>query len=213
MSTPPRWLYLGDCVWFGPECLRSKRRLAPYYQKSECFFRNILGIQDATSEMVLCELLSVTEKFQSDSSSNTLTTDSTRSMMEYLTALKRSYASAEDIERLQIARVWPCRLTKDARCTWVRSTDVFFIPDHARFVEQLDHKIPMLMLTISEVNQLMPLIIRLGMGTKLLSRSVETTTGAKDDSMLDKGLTDDLRKRSSFLLRYVIISASYDLWN
>ncbi|KAF4630462.1 hypothetical protein G7Y89_g7676 [Cudoniella acicularis] len=199
LSVPPRWVLIDQCVWTGPRCLHTTPKLARCYPALEILFCTILGVRNATSDNIVQELLAVVNSVPGYSNSPLLDEASHHRITQLLLGLKPLELSRYARNILASQRIWPYRAHGDAVMTLVFITNAFFIPDHQHFLDVLDNSIPILYFSSSNVTALKPLLLMLGLESKLLSRSVTHIDSAEDTSMPDVNLSNDLRVRADAL--------------
>jgi hypothetical protein len=203
---PPRWVKLGDCVWSGPKCLQKITKLARCYPSLDKLFTKNLEVKDATPETLLDELHFVKAEFEQNSTFlNPVSEAIARRVTDLLLAFtfKSFTLSLSILEALRTGKFWPYQPCPGRLLYFGRITDTFIIPDHEYFLELFQEKVPVLKLALTEVAAIKPLLIKLGVENKFLSRCVTEIASANDDSLPAEDLSHELCERAQALFWYV----------
>ena len=196
------WRRLEDCVWRGVKGLRSKTSLSQRYERFHELFQSLLGVEDATPEMLAKDLVGISK---SDTESVEERSQATK---ELLMSLKSFVVRPRSLRGLSIAvktmlqkeRVWPCLSPGDESPRFLSSDDLFFAADRDYLLKAFGHMIPRLDLDVAEVHNLKPLLEELQLCDRLLSQ-VTTEVNSEETQLLDRARTQWLRVRSDALLR------------
>ena len=199
----PQWVTLQNCVWEAPSCLRSKTSLFRCYPAHRDLFTITLGVQNATTLTIAHELRTAGEKFnrelQNTSAQSVPSKRRIIDLLKAITAIRPWILSSEAIEILRSAIIWPYRRRKDRQTHLVRLDHGFLVPDHQHFLNLFEDDLPILDLTVREVRELRPLLLKLHLNDMFLSKSVQCKDSATDKTLEDTKLSKDLRDRASAL--------------
>ena len=154
---------------------------------------NVLGVKTADSAMVIDELIRRTKQ------RNLLTCDEAKSILREIARLmvteKIDKKLETSLKRLSQAEVLPVRVGHNDPILVDTSTD-FAIADHRRYDDALRPHAAFLDYTLEEVQELLPLIKRLGLDSRYLSQTVKETSVITGDLDRNDELMKELQARA-----------------
>ncbi|KAK4979511.1 hypothetical protein LTR66_010479 [Elasticomyces elasticus] len=194
-SPMPRWVKLDTCIWKGSKCLRTTVSLSSLYASVQILFRKRLQVPNATVATYIREL-------------STLSYDSEalpacKELLTGLNTLIKQGVTDPDLHMLWRKKIFPVRsINKDSAETVLVSADEddWFIADRANLTKCFAGSVRLLDFDLEGVETLSPLIVRLGLEGKVLSKIVNETTVKEGDCAVDSTTTVDLRRKVRYIL-------------
>jgi hypothetical protein len=193
----PRWVRKGQCLWKGDKCFHRFVPLRDIYPGNRKLFRDVLGIADAGVGDLVREaenvrpgddlphlreiFLKVEEYLESDGSSN-------------------SFMALRQLKLFPI-----CTGDEDPGTygvlEWSDSAFEWFIADRVHLLESFKGLVPLLALSVEDIEKL-PLSLRtLGVEKRRLTKSATSVPSTRGPTVPDPFHTQSFRAKAEFILR------------
>jgi hypothetical protein len=193
----PRWLKVEDCFWKAPNCLRSAISISNRYPACAPLFKNTLGLRDATAVDIVNELIALRP--------DEIQTSHIKELLFWLS----DYVSRDHdlslglLAKLERCAVFPVyQILHERKKTWfVTRDDYWFIADRPTLRRAFEARVPLLDLSLNEIDRLHHLFVQLQLHEWKLSSKVDETTEREGDYAFDEGFTVKLLEKLPFIER------------
>lgn len=193
-KTTGLWVTIDKCIWSGPSWLKRTTCLESLFPAQQFLFCNVLGLGNANLKSLVLEA-------QQIGAADTL---------EYIAQvfvgisqfLDPPVFKPADTELAQLirCRVFPTRI--DAKQHTLNSAlDTWYIPDRSHLRESFESKVPFLALDKKAIEKIRPLIQKLGLEHRLLSKNAVGIKLIEDKGSLHAVYTNSLREKARFIAR------------
>jgi hypothetical protein len=188
-----RWLSLTDCIW-KPSILRGKYALRPILGKYHRLFRKTLKVPNATTEMLVKDLLKTTK---GDPMKNLSDYQHAKKLLEKIDRLS-DYG--DELEPLDGKAYWPCHTPKSSRkfC----SIGNFFVNDRQDLFEIFGDRHTFLDFDF-QTTRMVTGLLRSQECDSFLSTCVSVETSPHGPLELNDTFTEDFKARAGPLATYV----------
>jgi len=193
-------------VWDGPNCLRKTPCLKDFYPELERFFVDTLELPDATWTTLMEEarLIEAGDSLAYISQVFDALNDLFKTGTGAIIGSSMDDKIAQELVR---ARIFPIE-TKQSKSTFDRlgtaeNSDLWFIADRVHLRSSFEGLVPLLALRDGVVERIYPLIRRLGLDYRMLSKIALGVPRTEGESRLHEKITALLRAKSRYISRYV----------
>ncbi|KAL2669765.1 hypothetical protein Neosp_015210 [[Neocosmospora] mangrovei] len=194
-----RWVSQDECFWRGESWLTQSVGLEKLYPDLETFFRNHLNVRNAGIDHLIKEAATVP----------TLSQPALPRIQRLFLALEyhvKVHGLSEDQKKALLStKMFPITNTAtDETFEYLRSATVndhWLIADRSYFREPFESLIPVLAFEAEFILKIMPLLEKLGLKDRLLSRLAVSTTEAHGSTRLDEDLSHSYRSRGKYFFR------------
>lgn len=203
LASSERWIKLAGCCWNAPDCLRNVKALRPHFETLEKLFHKILEVPNATSEDIATELV----ELDGD-------TSSIKQIKQLFMALSdgiKKTPSSYEFMHLTKQRIFPVQ-GKEGQTILTTATDArWFIPDRSSYKKTFGKVLHLFDFTLRELESLEPLLQKLGIVARKISRNVmeETVVKGRDSAILNAQYTEAYRTKAPYLLSWVLSKLSH----
>lgn len=186
-----QWVFLSECVWNGPQQLKSTPRLNFEYPLCSSLFRDRLVLGNATLDHVVKELRNINENAPFDT-------------LQQLLLLLNKYLTLRSppgcLETLKGKKIIP--VTKSGN-EYHRDYDhdLWYFADRPSLWDRFNGKVPLISFDVKTVKELSPLIEAMKRSKYLLSAAVTQNLKIEGSKIKDEEKTADLRERARYLVR------------
>lgn len=183
-----------QCKWKAPACLSNVMALSESYAKFQRLFVETLEVKDADATDVIAELCNLSGAAKQVNAIKTL-------LLALQSCKFSSTSEQQALQRLRsnTMKIFPIRDESDGvRMVAVNHTSLF-IPDLTRLQKAFKGKVAMPDFTAEELLALGPLLEKLGLGDRLLSKHVKEETQASGECVYQPMLTDALRSKAHYI--------------
>lgn len=192
------WIDIKKCCWDAPDCLRSVTALRPCYPDLKPLFQGILGLQNASVETIVAEIVQLDGNV-----------DAVGDIKNMLLALGSQILQPADTTKMQSAlrqlekhRVIPIK-GKEGQSILVTLTDQrWFVADRKSYQKAFGGKVHLLDFSLRDQQKLEPLLSRFSISLRRISELVveETVIKGKDKAVVDAAHTNKYRGKVHHLL-------------
>lgn len=193
-TTPPKWVDLATCRWDSPKCLRRHVSLSKRYSKLEEFFVIKLGIKSATAFDLVTEL-----EYLGGKPEQFL-------VIKSLLWELNSYAGTkkDDVRKVQTLKDGTRKIVpvKGYGENLRSCGDLgWFIADKPKLEQCFKGHVALLDFTSKQIEELAPLLKRLGVQDRKLSLHYKERTESAGESTLHESFTYQLRSKAELVAR------------
>jgi len=186
-----RWVYLWDCVWQAPPCLRKVYALSSDYSSCEDLFRTKLNVGNSTIDHVITEILDMGATSFSDPAS---TVFRRKTLIFAINDLLRLNIKSP-IDRLSGKDFIPKKLSLST------SLPFLYVADQGRLWRNFYGRLDLIDFSPDEIKLLAPLLSAIGLCNSLLSKVVKETQSLNGTPTQDLERTNQFRTRIGYIHR------------
>jgi hypothetical protein len=195
-SAQGRWKQLNNCVWRGPEFLKSYVALKNIYPDNRRLFSGALKLRDMGMEHLIEDAKALCKNDALEYIGK---------VFFHMEQFLQDGATPDDLSALRDSKIFPIALTRQIgeydELEGQASSRDWFIADRQHLATSFMGVVPLLAFTVDEIRQMEKVLRAFGLERKLLSQVVKSVARTGGPVELNQKYTTTIRKKADFVLR------------